>query len=192
MIQSFLVKFACVDSTLISEQCVCIQGFVFNQLTASWTDVTLLHSTTLFWQPLHWWPTWRVGNIFFNYRRIGSHTCNKKATHIHTQFWKYHVLVTIIWAQIESKLQWTFWQLYILLGQLVDISQCLYSGRCGIGTLFQWKFKSDIIIIALTSQVDQPWEHWLKLCWISQIHKCKLVFWTLFQLLSHSNTSRPV
>ena len=30
-------------------------------------------------------------------------------------------------SQIESKLQWAFWQLSVLPGQLVDISQCLYS-----------------------------------------------------------------
>ena len=82
MIQSFFVKFGNVNSTLISKQCICIPGFVFNQLTASWTDVTLLHSTTVFWQPLHWWPTYVLGNVFFNHRTIRSRTCKKKATHI--------------------------------------------------------------------------------------------------------------
>ena len=49
----------------------------------------------------------------------------------------------------------------------------------------------DVTIIG-TSRVDQPRGHWLNFCLIWQIRKWKLVFWTLFQLLSRSNTCRPV
>ena len=52
------------------------------QLIASWTDVTKLHSTNKCFDSSTDDQFDVFGNIFFNYSTIGSHTCNKKATHI--------------------------------------------------------------------------------------------------------------
>ena len=41
----------------------------------------------------------------------------------------------------------------------------------------------DVTIIG-TSLVNQPRGHWLDFCRITQMRKCKLAIWTLFQLLS--------
>ena len=49
----------------------------------------------------------------------------------------------------------------------------------------------DVTIIR-TSWVNQPRGYWFNFYRITQIRKCKLVFWTLFQSLSRSNTCRPV
>ena len=102
IIQSFLIKFACVYSTLISKQCVhmdpgvCIQS-ADRQL--NWRDSVApnkcFDSSTDDQIDV-------FGNVFFNYRTIGSRTCNKTAKHIVVSILKTRVLITIIWAQIGS------------------------------------------------------------------------------------------
>ena len=52
-----------------------------SQCWQRWTDVTQLHSTSVLTAPLMTKLTC-LETCFFNYRTIGSRTCNKKATHI--------------------------------------------------------------------------------------------------------------
>ena len=85
---------------------------------------------------------------------------------------------------------WCYWCIY----GIIESNKSQKSAENGGDNNWNGPISSrvcDVTIIG-TSRVDQPRGHWLNFCLISQISKCKSIFWTLFQLLSRSNTCRPV
>ena len=80
---------------------------------------------------------------------------------------------------------WCYWCIYGIIGS----NKSQKSAENGGDNNWNGPISSrvcDVTIIG-TSWVDQPRGHWLNFCLISQISKCKLIFWTLFQLSYFTN-----